>query len=234
MKKLILVLLLFVLGTTFSEAQFFGSRHRRSRFYRPTMRSQNFDFNQVNVFVNKSNLTPEDIGFGLAIYEVVSRRRHSMRFGGIEYVYSKEKNDFLVEDNNKIAYENASYEFHNLLIPFGFRWHLGRRTKLFVSGSMALDFALYSRIDAKKINNFDEYSDQDYEEDFEMVDYSISVPFMALAFTWGAGFSIPVRRQEELVFELTRFISLRNNAKAHYDAVRINQLRYVVGYRWKF
>lgn len=186
-----------------------------------------FKFNEAKLSINQNESLEEPLGFGLGAYKVRDKNRYISYVWGLEYNKSSKERD-AVFLGNAGSLTDVTYTFHNLLVPMGYRLHLGHKYKFVVSANIFLDLALDINYEGTQhIINLDPNGGGNSTT---QVSGNATATTLAIGYSYGAGFSLPVYKNE-LIFQLNHVYSFRDVGEEK-DTVRNSYYRFWIGYRW--
>ncbi len=203
MKHFTLIIGLFFLANTVS----FGQK------------AHNEIFNEFSLSINKTNVqnlnTSNMLGFGLGVYQsFMTDKKFNPKFG---LEFNRTSQFFTSINQGHFAHStDVTYTYSCLSIPFGFRYSIGSKTKIFIETGGFVDIVLAAREKGTQnnyvpINNQYNYTKSEFDKKTKLSDtYGVYL---------GLGVRVPVSNHELVIKPEYKFAfnSLYSNKDEIYN-----------------
>ncbi len=206
--KYLIILLIVLLCFNYSEAQ---------------SPKEDFFFNEVFISANRTleldQNTVGQFGFGIGLDRVIFRKKKVNLIVGIGYNYLRITKNKLLFHSDHYILTDAKYRLHNISVPIGIRYNIGRNKRFYLEGGAHLNL-LFSKVRANKLLYYPNESSK-INEGGGIRNYNVGV-FCSF------GFSLPLNEFHSLYIKMNYnydFFSLIEN-----DYFILSYAKIAVGY----
>ncbi|MDY0216074.1 MAG: hypothetical protein RBS19_03850 [Bacteroidales bacterium] len=189
--------------------------------------STKFIFNEFCVSINRTNVqnlnTSNMLGFGLGVYQsFMTDKKFNPKFG---LEFNRTSQFFTSINQGHFAHStDVTYTYSCLSIPFGFRYSIGSKTKIFIETGGFVDIVLAAREKGTQhnyvpINNQYNYTKSEFDKKTKLSDtYGVYL---------GLGVRVPISNYELIIKPEYKFAF--NTPNSNYDEILNRYFKLSVG-----